>query len=130
MGIGEIVNKLTSALCVLFLSSLAHANDFPTQARVEYVLRCMNFSGGQIYENLYSCICVIDKIAERIAYDEYVEAEVFAQVGTTPGERGGVFRDPDRASLLTQKISDITEAAEKSCFVESTTHTANNETLP
>jgi len=130
VGIGEIVNKVTSALCALFLFSLAHANDFPTQARVEYVLGCMDSSGGQTYENLYSCICVIDKIAEKIAYDEYVEAEVFAQLRTTPGERGGVFRDPDRASLLTQKISDITEVAEKSCFVGSTTHTANNESLP
>ncbi len=132
MGIGETVNKVTSAsvLCALFLPFLAHANDFPTQARVEYVLGCMDSRGGQKYETLYSCICVIDKIAEKIAYDEYVESEVFTQLRSTPGERGGVFRDPDRADLLTQKISDITEVAEKSCFVESTTHTANNESLP
>ncbi len=126
------MNKVTSAsaLCAIFLSSLAHANDFPTQARVEYVLGCMESHGGQKYETLYSCICVIDKIAEKIAYDEYVESEVFTQLRTTPGERGGVFRDPDRAGFLTQKISDITEVAEKSCFVGSTTHTANNESLP
>jgi hypothetical protein len=124
--------RVTSAsvLCALFLASLAHANDFPTQARVEYVLGCMDSRGGQKYETLYSCICVIDKIAEKIAYDEYVESEVFTQLRSTPGERGGVFRDPERAGLLTQKISDITEVAEKSCFVESTTHTANNESLP
>jgi hypothetical protein len=126
------VNKVTSAsaLCALLLSSSAQANDFPTQARVEYVLGCMDSRGGQKYENLYSCICVIDKIAEQIAYDEYVEGEVFVQLRATPGERGGVFRDPDRASLLTQKLNDITDVAEKSCFVESKTHTANNETLP
>jgi hypothetical protein len=123
------MNKVTSAsaLCALLLSSPAHANDFPTQARVEYVLGCMDSRGGQKYENLYSCICVIDKIAEQIAYDEYVEGEVFVQLRATPGERGGVFRDPDRASLLTQKINDITEVANKSCLVESTTRTANNE---
>ena len=126
------MNKVTSAsaLCAIFLSSLAHANDFPTQARVEYVLGCTESHGGQKYENLYSCICVIDKIAEEMAYDDYVEAEVFAQLRTTPGERGGLFRDPDRATLLTQKISDITEVATQSCFVGSTTHTANNESLP
>ncbi len=90
----------------------------------------MESHGGQKYENLYSCVCVIDKIAEEFAYDDYVEAEVFAQLRTTPGERGGLFRDPDRADLLTQKISDITEVATKSCFVGSTTHTANNESLP
>ena len=82
------MNKVTSAsaLCALLLPSLAHANDFPTQARVEYVLGCMDSHGGQKYENLYSCICVIDKIAENIAYDEYVEGEVFAQLRSTPGE--------------------------------------------
>ena len=93
---------------------------------MEYVLGCMNSHGGQKYENLYSCVCVIDKIAEMMAYDEYVEAEVFVQLRTTPGERGGVFRDPDRAGFLTQKISDITEVASNACFVDSTTHTANN----
>ena len=126
------MNKVTfaSTLCALFLSSLAHANDFPTQARVEFVLGCMDSRGGQKYENLYSCVCVIDKIADAIVYDEYVEAEVFTQLRSTPGERGGVFRDPDRANLLTQKISDVTEVAEKSCFVASSTHTADNESLP
>ena len=129
MGIGEIVKwvVVTSMLWALFLSCPAAANDFPTQARIEYVLRCMDANGGQKYENLYACVCIIDKIAEKIAYDEYVEGEVFAQLRTTPGERGGVFRDPDRASFLVKKISDITEVAEKSCFVSLRTDTANKE---
>lgn len=116
---------VTAIFCTAWLPSPAHANDFPTQARVEYVLRCMDARGGQNYENLYSCICVIDKIAETIPYDEYSEAEVFAQLRSTPGERGGVFRDPDRASLLVKKLKDVTEVAEKSCFVASKAHTAD-----
>ncbi len=115
-------------LCVLVWSSLAHANDFPTQARVEYVLRCMSSHGGQKYEVLYSCICIIDKIAEKIAYDEYVEGDVFAQLRTTPGERGGLFRDPERASLLVKKISNLTEAAKKSCFMGLRSDTTDQET--
>ena len=90
----------------------------------------MDSRGGQKYENLYACICIVDKIAEQIAYDENIEGEVFAQLRTTPGERGGVFRDPDRASLLTQKLNDITDVAEKSCVVELKTPTANNKSLP
>ena len=129
MGIGDIVKwvAITSMLWALFLSCPADANDFPTQARIEYVLRCMDANGGQKYENMYACVCIIDKIAEKIAYDEYVEGEVFAQLRTTPGERGGVFRDPDRASFLVKKISDISEVAEKSCFVPLRTDTANKE---
>ena len=102
----------------------AYANDYPTQARVEYVLRCMDSRGGQNYDNLYSCVCVIDKIAETIRYDEFTEAEVYAQLRSTPGERGGVFRDPDRASLLVKKLQDATEKAEQSCFGASKTITA------
>ena len=119
VGFCKIVKSLTVTLafCSLLLSSIANANDFPTQARVEFVLRCMDSHGGQKYETLYSCICTIDKIAEKIAYDEYVEGDVFSQLRATPGERGGMFRDPDRASFLVKKISDITKMAEKSCFV-------------
>ncbi len=119
---------VTSTLCALFLSSVALANDFPTQARVEYVLRCMDSHGGQKYDVLYSCICIIDKIAEKIAYDEYVEGDVFAQLRTTPGERGGLFRDPERASFLVKKISNLTEAAKKSCFMGLRSDTTDQET--
>ena len=118
---------VTAFLLTVCLPFPASANDFPTQARVEFVLRCMDSRGGQKYEHLYSCICVIDKIAKKFAYDEYVEAEVFAQLRTTPGERGGVFRDPDRASLLVKKFKEVTEVAEQSCFVELKADTAERD---
>ena len=129
MEISEIVKSVAVTLILCWLSpfSVASANDFPTQARVEYVLRCMDSRGGQTYETLYSCTCVIDKIADDITYDEFVEAEVFAQLWSTPGERGGVFRDPDRASLLVKRINNLTEVAEKSCFVRSVSDAANEE---
>ena len=116
---------VTGIFITALLPSAVDANDFPTQARVEYVLRCMDSRGGQNYDNLYSCICVIDKIAETFGYDDYSEAEVFAQLRSTAGERGGVFRDPDRASLLVKKLKDVTEVAEKSCFVASKAQTAD-----
>lgn len=94
------------------------ANDFPTQARVEYVLRCMSAQGEQTYDFMYPCICAIDKIAAEFSYDEYVEAEAFAMLRPTPGERGAVFRDPDRAKELSKKFAEVTEKAEGSCFVK------------
>ncbi|MGH7927283.1 MAG: hypothetical protein ACREQV_05775 [Candidatus Binatia bacterium] len=111
------VNSAFWILAVAAFAPLsAHANDFPTQARVEYVLRCMDYHGERVYENLYACVCSIDTIATRFSYDEYVEAEVFAQLRSTPGERGGVFRDPDAAKQLADKYVEVTEAAEESCF--------------
>jgi len=88
----------------------------------------MDSNGGQKYETLYSCTCIIDKIADKIAYDEFVEAEVFLQLSSTPGERGGVFRDPDQAGLLVRKINDLTEAAEKSCLMGLGPNTTDGET--
>ena len=85
----------------------------------------MDSHGGQKYANLYSCICVIDKIAEKLAYDEFSEGEVYSQLRSTPGERGGMFRDPDHAVLLVEKLNDITALAEKSCFVGHKTDAAS-----
>lgn len=92
----------------------AQNNDFPTLARVEYVLRCMDYHGGQVYENMYSCVCSLDRIAGQFSYDEFVRAEVLAQLRTTPGERGGLFREGGRE--LVSRYFEVTEAAEKTCF--------------
>lgn len=95
-------------------NSTNNTNDFPTLARVEYVLRCMDYHGGQVYENMYSCVCSIDRIATEFSYDDFVKAEVLAQLRTTPGERGGLFREGGRE--LVSKYLEVTEAAETSCF--------------
>ncbi|HEX7082437.1 MAG TPA: hypothetical protein VF329_15620 [Gammaproteobacteria bacterium] len=93
------------------------ANDFPTQARVEFVLGCMNEQGGQSYDTLYPCVCLIDRIAAAMSYEEFAEAQVFAQLRSTAGERGGVFRDPEQAQVLTEKLEAATEQGEAACFV-------------
>jgi YVTN family beta-propeller protein len=74
-------------------SGVARANDFPTQARVEFVLGCMSEQGGQSYDTLYKCVCLVDAIAAEMSHDEFVQAQVFSQLRSTAGERGGVFRD-------------------------------------
>ena len=96
---------------------VADANDFPTQARVEFVLGCMSESGGQSYDTLYPCVCLIDKIAAEMAYKEFAEAQVFSQLRSTPGERGGVFRDPEQAGYLREKLDAVTERGRAACFV-------------
>ena len=112
--------RLAAVAAVASPSAMANApvnppvNDFPTQARVEYVLRCMDYHGGQVYENMYACVCSIDKIAAEFRYDEFLKAEVLAQLRTTPGERGSLFREGGKE--LVARYLEVTEAAEKSCF--------------
>lgn len=96
---------------------VAHANDFPTQARVEFVLGCMAEEGGQSYDTFYPCVCLVDRIAAEMTYKEFSEAQVFSQLRSTPGERGGVFRDPEQAGTLTRKLAETTARGRAACFV-------------
>jgi hypothetical protein len=99
------------------LAGAALANDFPTQTRVEFVLGCMNEQGGESYDTLYRCVCLVDAIAAEMSHDEFVEAQVFHQLRSTAGERGGVFRDPDRARTLIEKLDAATERGKARCFI-------------
>ena len=93
-------------------------NDFPTQARVEYVFQCMRDHGGQNYDNLYHCSCKIDELAKQMGYQEYSEAIVFKNLRSMPGERGGLFRDPPQSKVLRNKLKQVEEAAEAHCFLK------------
>ena len=101
----------------VLLAGAARANDFPTQARVEFVLGCMNEQGGQSYDNLYKCVCVVDAIAAEMSHEEFAQAQVFSQLRSTAGERGGVFRDPDQAQTLVAKLAAVIERGKAHCFV-------------
>lgn len=89
-------------------------HDYPTQARVEYVNECINTSGAQL-ANLYQCSCVIDRIAESLTYDEFVEASTFARYSGLPGEGGGLFRDSEQAKRLAKLFRDTEAAARREC---------------
>jgi hypothetical protein len=104
---------------VLLVQGATLANDFPTQARVEFVLGCMNEQGGQTYDTLYKCVCLVDAIAAEIGYDEFAQAQVFSQLRSTPGEQGGVFRDPDQARSLVAKLQAATERGKAKCLIRS-----------
>jgi len=96
----------------------APGNDWPTQARVEYVFQCMREHGGQTYDNLYHCSCKADEVARRLNYQTYSEALVFKNLKSMPGERGGVFRDPPQSKILRDKLKQAEREAERHCFVK------------
>jgi hypothetical protein len=81
---------------VVATSAARVSNDFPTLARVEYVQECINRTGGNP-NHLYQCACVVDRIADVMRYEEFVEASTYAKYSTLPGEGGGIFRDTESA---------------------------------
>ncbi|MDO9106241.1 MAG: hypothetical protein Q7U57_14915 [Methylovulum sp.] len=100
------------------LETPVRANDFPTRDRVEYVLNCVAQHGGLSYINQYACGCKIDKIAEKMTFNEYEAAKTFSYLKSTPGESGGVFRDPKQSKDLRALLKEAESYAEKNCFVK------------
>ena len=93
-------------------------NDFPTQERVDYVLSCIAKHGGLTYITQYGCSCKVDKIAEKISFADYDKARTYGFLRSTPGEAGGVFRDPKEAKRLKKLIQEAEDYAERMCFVK------------
>jgi hypothetical protein len=108
-------------LCVLWpavaLAQPSPANDFPTRARVEFVLECMRSSKASPQESMYKCSCAIDDIAARVAYSTWVDLSTVANATTIAGERGGVMRDLKDGRKLISSFRDLQADAKKRCFL-------------
>jgi len=104
-----------AAQCTAFAASAdSPVNDYPTVARVEFVQECISKHGGKL-ENLYQCSCAIDRIANSLSYDEFVETSTYAKYSTLPGEGGGIFRDSDEARQKAKRYRETEAEAYRSC---------------
>ena len=88
----------TAAAAVLMLAAasplLADANDYPTIDRIEFVHSCQRENPDRPpHEMLYKCSCVIDKLAENMPYEDFVEASTAFYASSIAGERGQVIRN-------------------------------------
>ena len=94
-------------------------HNYPTRDRVEYVFNCIAKHGGKLdYVTQYACGCKIDKIAEKLTFEEYEAATTFTMLRSTPGEKGAVFRDPKQSKDLRTRLKEAEAYAESSCFVK------------
>ncbi|MFM0322122.1 hypothetical protein [Caballeronia glebae] len=119
---------LTVLTCLSLISPLSFAatgtggaapaktHNYPTEGRVEYVLGCMD-DNGHDFANVYKCSCAIDKIAQVLTYDDYVEQSTFSKYATLGGEGGAEFR-VDRAKAQTKKYRDLQKDAYKACGIQ------------
>src|ERR1700758_5009537 len=105
-----------AALCWCTLPALGDAprNDYPTSARVEYVQECIAKNGGNLAD-LYKCSCAIDRMADHLTYDDFVEAGTFARYSSLGGEGGAEFRDPDRARERAKLYRTLEAEAYRAC---------------
>lgn len=124
-----VATGVAVALCLCALPALGDAptvaaptaaaagvpkNNYPTSARVEYVQECILKNGGNLAD-LYKCSCAIDRMADHLTYDDFVEAGTFARYATLGGEGGGEFRDPDSGRQKAKLYRSLEAEAYKSC---------------
>ena len=116
-----LCNVLGAAIGALLCPSPAlaqsPAHDYPTLARVEYVQECMNRAVGGRQGALYQCVCAIDRIADKLTYDDFVEASTYAKYATLPGENSGIFRDSEQAKQKAKLFHVVESDALRSCNV-------------
>lgn len=121
-----VCNAFGAAMFVVFaampLRADAPSHDYPTIARVEYVQECVNRAGGR-QGMIYQCACAIDRIAEKLTYDEFVEASTYAKYSTLPGEGGGIFRDTEEAKQKAKLFRTLESDAYRACNVPTNTAT-------
>jgi len=97
-------------------ASPAFAYDYPTADRVQFVLECMYRNGGSsVY--VYKCSCVIDAIAQKFSYDDWVNASTIARYQTMPGEGMGLFRDAPEERAAAKRYREAESDAKKMCGV-------------
>src|SRR5947199_6444927 len=90
-------------------------NDYPTNARVEYVYGCMK-ANGETRQTIEQCSCSIDVVASLLPYDRYVTAETVLSMSQVRGNLGGQFRSSEQANSALNDLRRAQAEAEVRCF--------------
>lgn len=102
-------------MMLLALAAAMALNDYPTEARAEFVFACMA-TNGQTRKALRECSCAIDHVASGLSYDDYVAAETVLRMRQTTGERAGIFRDMAFTNDMAKRLQAAEAEAETLCF--------------
>jgi hypothetical protein len=110
------------AAALMMAASTGHAapndpNDYPTSARVDYVIGCMA-TNGQTQEAMERCSCSIDHIAKTIPYNSFVQLETIRRMQDMPGERAMLFRGVGWIKDLQDRFRLAQVEADLECFPE------------
>jgi hypothetical protein len=90
-------------------------NDYPTEARADYVFGCMA-ANGEDRINLRKCACSIDVIASILTYDDYVKAETVLSLQQGSGENLSAFKSMHVATEAVANLRRAQAEAEMACF--------------
>jgi hypothetical protein len=99
------------------MASNASAYDYPTIESVRFVINCMTELGGQNEQNLYTCTCRHDVVAENMTFAEYDDATFFDRNTAMPGKRGAMVRDNEKGARDKKNLEELLKKASAQCPV-------------
>jgi hypothetical protein len=110
------IGALAASLMVLTTSTkAAELNDYPTEARADYVFACMK-TNGDTQQALHQCSCSIDVIASILPYDRYVAAQTVLSLSQVEGRFGAMFRGPEPTKAAVNDLRRAQAEGEVRCF--------------
>ena len=115
MNASLLKGSLLAAL--LTLTGIAHANDFPTVARVLFVEDCIRANPGAYYEMVNKCSCAADALAAEIKYDQYTTMQTISNGMSIGGERGNSIRDTPTLQPDLKRYRELQTRVKKGCFI-------------
>jgi hypothetical protein len=110
-----IVFPLIGLAATAIIARADEVNDYPTEARSEYVFGCLK-ANGETRQAIGQCSCSIDVIASLLPYDRYVTAETVLSMSQVRGNLGGEFRSSEHAKRALDDLRRAQAEAEVRCF--------------
>jgi hypothetical protein len=90
-------------------------NDYPTEARAEFVFACMA-TNGETQQALHQCSCSIDVIASVLPYNEYEKAETVLRMRRSAGGYLGAMFRSATTNTMVRNLQEAEAEGEVRCF--------------
>jgi hypothetical protein len=105
------------AAMLLLASGPLMAHDYATVDRVLFVQSCLRENPGPQFEMIHKCSCVLDRLAEQLSYEDFVELSTDTNATSIGGERGAVLRDNEGVQKNVRRFRQMQTDAKKACMV-------------
>ncbi|WP_181017351.1 hypothetical protein [Methylobacterium sp. V23] len=109
------VGACATALLAGAAAAAEPENDYPTEARADYIFGCMA-ANGQSRESLSRCSCSLDALASLLPYDKYVQASTVLSLRQGIGQRTTAFKS---TKVFDDQVAELRRAqaeAEIRCY--------------
>ena len=109
------VGACAAALLAGAAAAAEPENDYPTEARADYIFGCMA-ANGQSRKSLSRCSCSLDALASLLPYDKYVQASTVLSLRQGIGQRTTAFKS---TKVFDDQVAELRRAqaeAEIRCY--------------